>query len=58
MTTTELKQILQEIKGDCQERKVCQGCKFCLYEGCALSHIPDEWNLDKIGLAESEDKEC
>jgi len=57
MTEEELKQILQEIKDDCRERRVCQGCKFCLYEGCALSHMPDEWNLDKIGLAESEDKE-
>ena len=54
MTTTELKQILQEIKDDCKERRNCDGCKFYLYEGCALQHIPDEWKLDKIGLAESE----
>lgn len=56
MTIAELKQILQEIKDDCRERKACQGCKFCMYGGCALNHMPDEWNLDKIGLIESEEE--
>lgn len=42
------KQILQEIKDYCREHEVCQGCKFDLHEGCALTHVPDEWNLNKI----------
>ena len=56
MTDNEMIQILKEISGDCKERWNCDGCKFYLYGGCALQHIPDEWNLDKIGLAESEGK--
>lgn len=54
MTTTELKQILQEIKDDCKERRNCDGCKFYTCYGCELKHTPDKWSLDEIGLAESE----
>lgn len=53
VSNEELRQILQEIKNDCSERRDCQGCKFDMYDGCALCEIPDEWKLDKIGLAES-----
>ena len=45
---TELKQILQEIKDDCIEHTDCQGCKFYSRYGCALKHIPDEWDIDNI----------
>ena len=48
METVELKQILQEIKDYCRKHEVCRDCKFDLYEGCALSHVPDEWNLDNV----------
>ena len=50
----EVIQILKEISDDCKERN-CDGCKFFTRYGCALKHIPDEWFLDEIGLAESED---
>lgn len=57
MTDNEVIQILREIYDDCAERFYCDGCKFYTCHGCALMHIPDEWILDEIGLAESEDKE-
>ena len=56
MNDYEVVQILKEISGDCKERISCDGCQFYLYEGCALQHIPDEWKLSKIGLAESEEQ--
>ena len=55
VSNKELRQILQEIKNDCSDHRDCQGCKFDMYDGCALCEIPDEWKLDKIGLAESEE---
>ena len=48
MTYKELIEILKEIQDDCKERRMCQGCKFYTIEGCALQHIPDEWNLDLL----------
>lgn len=46
MTYKELMEILKEIKDDCSARVMCDGCKFNKLEGCALRHIPDEWNLE------------
>jgi hypothetical protein len=48
MTYKELMQILKEIQDDCSARVSCDGCKFYKIEGCALNHIPDQWNLEDL----------
>ena len=53
---SELSQILQEIKDKCLNRQGCIGCKFHMKDGgCVFDYLPYEWELDKIGLAESEE---
>ena len=51
MTTIELKQILQEIKDDCQD-KLCKECEYLNNDTltCRLNSVPAEWHLeDRFG---------
>lgn len=48
MTYKEIMELLKEIQDDCRERFSCDGCKFYTIEGCALQHIPDQWNLELL----------
>ena len=54
MIDEELMQILKEISDDCKSHRICDGCKFCTNEGCALHHFPDAWKLDKMCPSENE----
>lgn len=52
MILNELKQILQGIKDNCQERKMCSGCKFWIDGVCILKDMPEKWELDEIDTEE------
>ena len=42
--------ILEHVQATCACRISCDGCNYNTRgEGCALAHLPERWQLDKIG---------
>lgn len=53
------KKLLKIVKDYCSNRTTCSNCVF---ENCAFSKIPEEWDLDKmegmIKYAKNAKKDC